>query len=43
MPAHILPLYFKGIVENVLMERKIDQFFVMIDILQNRSRASLKT
>ncbi len=43
MLAHILPLYFKGRVENDLMGRKIDQFFFMIDILQNRSRVSLKT
>jgi len=40
MPAHILPRYFKGRVEK-WMERKIDQIFSMIDILQKRFIASL--
>ena len=42
MPAHILPRYFKGRIES-LMERKIDQIFSMIDILQKRFIASLET
>ena len=35
MPAHILPRYFKGRVER-WMERKIDQIFFMLDILQKK-------